>query len=189
MMGGDQGSCPTARRSQDAPHQRVIQPQMPVVLRLRNPGSFYRFETRDPEHEASGLAKAAGRPPLSSAVLRGSHHALAFGMRGLWEGTRLCVGVSKSGFSLLFSLAERHQKIISLVTPAPRLPRCPHLCPIALFITGMAEASGSPWNQNSELKTAQTWQRHKPHPVLENNSKEGDCEGKERKNTLWGNQR
>ena len=71
LVGGDQGSCSTSHRAQDAPHQTVLQPQMSVVLRLRNPGSFYRFETRDPGHEASGPAKAAGHPPLSSAALRG----------------------------------------------------------------------------------------------------------------------
>ena len=42
VVGGDQGSCSTARRAQDAPHQRVLQPQMSDVLRRRNPDRAWR---------------------------------------------------------------------------------------------------------------------------------------------------
>ena len=38
LVGGDQGSCSTPHRAQHAPHLTVLQPQMSVVLRLRNPG-------------------------------------------------------------------------------------------------------------------------------------------------------
>ena len=38
LASGDQGSCSAPHRAQDAPHQTVLQPQVSVLLRLRNSG-------------------------------------------------------------------------------------------------------------------------------------------------------
>ena len=77
---------------------------------------------------------------------------------GLWVGTRRRVCLSKSSSYLRFASTERHQKIISFVTPAVQEALAiPLRGPMVLFVVGMPGTSISAWNQDSELKTSQTW--------------------------------
>ena len=66
--------------------------------------------------------------------------------------------LSKSSSYLRSSSTERHQKIISFITPATQEALAvPLRGPTVPFVVGMSGTSISAWNQDSELKTSQTW--------------------------------